>query len=672
MEYEKRYSFPPFAATEADWAATSWVNRRKPTLDKHATKGEAATAGKLRKTAALAASAAAIAFCTVSDAHAFKLFGITLFGSEDEAVEVINPVEYEATIETGTADTDLAERLENAASLVNDDEDPVSGDLGLVVKAREDRDRLVAVLYEDARYGGIVRITIQGQDLDELPPNPTFDHSQPVPVTVAIDPGPAFTLGSVSFEGDAAGRDPEEYDLVRGEQVGSRTILRAGEQLLVDIKAEGRPLAQLTERQVTADHPTRTVHVVLGAIGGPVANLGAVTVKGSRTVEADFIQRYSRLDRGERYSPEQLQKASERLRELGVFSSVNIREQDSLTPEGTLPLLIEVSEGKHRYFGFGAEYASLDGAGVQAYWGHRNLFGEAESLRIEGKVSGIEATTDVETFNYSAGITFIKPGALIPEGTFEAKLQAFSETPDVYEAQSIVGSAAYSYELNETDVVKAGVEIAYIRADDAFGENEYLTFGTPISFERDARDNKLNPTEGYRATLEASPAYEAFNGTIFSSFEGSMSGYLGFGEEDRFVLAGRLAAGTLIGADELSDVPVTRRFFAGGGGSVRGYGYQEISPYNDADEALGGRSYTLASFEVRARVTQNIGIVPFIDVGTVSTELVPDFSDIRAGAGLGLRYATPFGPLRIDVAVPLQSYEGGSKYGIYAGIGQAF
>ncbi len=641
-------------------------------MDRHARKSEAATAGKLRRAAALAAFATAVAFCPVSEAHAFKLFGITLFGSEDEAVEVINPVAYEATIDTGTTDQDLAERLENVASLVNDDGNPVSGDLGLVVKAREDRDRLVAVLYEDARYGGTVHITIQGRDLDDLPPNPTFDHSQPVPVTVTVVPGPPFTLGAVRFEGAAAGRDPEEYDLIVGEEVGSRLILKAGEQLLVDIKDEGRPLARLTERQVTADHPTQTVQVVMGAVGGPVANLGAVTVKGARAVEPDFIERYSRLDRGDRYSPEQLQKASERLRELGVFSSVSIREADSLTPEGTLPLVIEVSEGKHRYFGFGAEYASLDGAGVQAYWGHRNLFGEAESLRIEGKVSGIEATTDVATFNYSAGITFIKPGAIIPEGTFEARLQAFSETPDVYEAQSIAGSAAYSYELNETDVVKAGAEIVYIRADDAFGENEYLTFGTPLSFERDARDNKLNPTEGYRATLEAYPAYEAFNGSIFSSFEGSVSGYLGFGEEDRVVLAGRLAAGTLIGADDLSDIPVTRRFFAGGGGSVRGYGYQEISPYNDSNEALGGRSYTLASFEVRTRVTENIGIVPFIDIGTVSTELVPDFSDIRAGAGLGLRYATPFGPLRIDVAVPLQSYEGGSKFGIYAGIGQAF
>lgn len=618
--------------------------------------------------------AAALLFCPplAGSAYAFKIFGITLFGDNEDTVEVIDPVRYDATLQTGDADKDLKERLENAASLVTDEKQPVSGDLGVVIKAREDRKRLIAVLFEEARYGGIVQISIAGTDIDRLPPNPAFDHSAPVPVAVRVDPGPVFKLGSVRFEGDAVGRDPEKYDLVPGGEAGSRLILKAGEQLLVDLKNEGRPLARLTDRKVTADHRTKTIDVVMGAVGGPVAPFGEVAVKGSRTVDAAFISRYSRLDKRERYSPEQLKKASERLRELGVFSSVTIREADALAPDGSLPLTIEISEGKHRYFGFGAEYSSIDGAGLEGYWGHRNLFGEAESLRIEGSVSGIGATTDVSTFNYSAGIIFTKPGAFVPEATFESRLEAKSETPDVYEAQSVTYSATIAYELNETDKLTGGGEVAWINTDDAFGKNQYVTLSVPLSFERDARDNKLDPTEGYHATLAAKPSYEVLDGTIFSSFEGSISGYLGFGEEDGIVLAGRLAAGTLVGGDGLETIPATRRFFAGGGGSVRGYAYREISPYNSAGEATGGRSYALGSFEVRVKVSEKVGIVPFIDVGTVSTGIVPDFSDIRAGAGIGVRYATPFGSLRLDVATPLQRYDGGSQYGIYAGIGQAF
>lgn len=630
--------------------------------------------GSCRKAGSIAAIAAGLLLSSAlgHPAYAFKIFGITLFGDNDDTLEVIDPVRYDATLDTGNADKDLKKRLENAASLVNDEKQPVSGDLGVVIKAREDRERLVAVLYEEARYGGTVHIMVAGTDIDQLPPNPTFDHSSPVPVSVRIDPGPLFHIGTVRFDKDAAGRNPADYNLVPGGEAGSRLILKAGEQLVADLKKEGRPLAKPTERQVTADHRTNTVDVVLGAVGGPVAPFGMVTVKGARAVDPNFISRYSRLDKGGRYSPEQLKKASDRLRELGVFSSVTIHEADALAPNGSLPLMIEVSEGKFRYFGFGAEYSSLDGAGVSGYWGHRNLFGEAESLRVEGKVSGIGATTDVTTFDYSAGIIFTKPGAFVPQATFESRLEAKSETPDVYEAQSVTYSAGLTYELNDTDKLTGGGEVAYIRADDAFGRNDYVTLSVPVGFERDTRDNKLDPTQGYHATLSAKPSYEALRSNVFSSFEGSISGYLGLGEEDRVVLAGRLAAGSLIGPDDLESIPATRRFYAGGGGSVRGYAYREISPYNDEDEATGGRSYALASLEARLKISEKIGIVPFVDIGTVSTEMAPDFSDIRAGAGIGLRYATPFGPLRLDVALPLRRYDGGSQFGIYAGIGQAF
>ncbi|WP_245480420.1 autotransporter assembly complex family protein [Neorhizobium sp. NCHU2750] len=607
-----------------------------------------------------------------TNAYAFKIFGITLFGGDDDTVEVIDPVRYAATLDSGDADKDLKKRLEAASALVSDQKQPVSGDLGVVVKAREDRDRLVAVLYEEARYGGVVTISIAGNDIDKLPPNPSFDHSKPVPVTVSIRPGPVFKLGSVRLEGDAAGLNPADYDLKPGGEAGSLVILKAGEQIVLDLKKQGRPLAHPLQRQVTADHATQTVDVVLGAYGGPIAPFGAVTVKGARAVDADFIKRYSRLDKGQRYSPEQLKKASDRLRQLGTFSSITIHEDDKLAPDGSLPLAIEVSEGKFRYFGFGLEYASTDGAGVSGYWGHRNLFGQAESLRVEGSVTGIGAS-DVSTFDYSAGITYTKPGAFVPEATFVSKLEAKSENPDdIYEAQSLTYSAGLTYELNSTDKVSGGGEIAYIRANDVFGHNDYLTFSLPVSFERDTRDNKLDPTEGFYGTVSAKPSYEAIRGNVFSSFEGQISGYYGVGAEDRVVFAGRLGAGSIIGTGDLADIPVTRRFYQGGGGSVRGYSYREISPYNKDNDALGGKSYVLASFETRVKVTEKVGIVPFMDVGTVATEIVPDFSDIRAGAGVGLRYATPFGPIRLDFAIPLKRYDGGNSFGIYAGIGQAF
>ncbi|MGL3607399.1 autotransporter assembly complex protein TamA [Rhizobium sp. G187] len=612
----------------------------------------------------------------VGQAEAFEIFGIKLFGGDEPDRDIIDPLDYTITLETGASDRKLEKSLENTSLLLAGEDKPVSGDLGLVIKARDDRDRLIATLYENSLYGGVVRVTIDGRDIDALPPNPTFDRSRPVPVTISVTPGEPFTLGRVTLDGDAAKLNPADYDLTAGDSAGSLKILRATEQMAEALKAEGRPLTEVSRREVVADHKTRTVDVTISVEAGPVAPLGTVTVKGSKTVRADFIERYSRLNPGETYSPQQLRKAAERLRALGVFSSVTIEEADDLANDGSLPIGIMVSEGKHRYFGVGASYSSLDGAGFEGYWGHRNLFGGAESLRIEGSVRGLgenRDVTDLSALDYNAGITFIKPGAFFPSATLEASVKGSSVTTDFYDAATITGKVGLAYEINDKDTVNAGVSLAYDSIDDAFGDgNTYLTLGIPVGYVSDTRDNKLNPTEGYYGTATVTPSYDFFGQTAFTSLEGSMSAYLGLGEEDRVVLAARLSAGSLIGGDDLSAIPATRRFFVGGGGSVRGYSFQEITPYTDAGDGTGGRSFVTANLEARVSVTETIGLVPFVDIGTTSDSEVPDFSDLRMGAGIGLRYMTPFGPLRLDVAMPLQPYEGGSRYGIYAGIGQSF
>jgi translocation and assembly module TamA len=627
----------------------------------------------LRAGTALAVAAAL--FCgplSASPVQAFEIFGMKFFEDEEETGQVIDPVDYALTLDAVTDDEELKTAIEATALLKVDEGKPVSGDLGLVIKARDDRDRILGTLYEKARYGGVVEVTIAGQSIDDLPPNPEFGGSGAVPVTIRVTPGPVFVFGEIAFAGDAEGRNPADYGLVPGSRADSIVILKAGEKIVADLKSEGRPLAKLTDRNATADHDTRTVDVVISAEGGPVAPLGEIGVTGTKTVDPEFVESYSRLNGGQPYSPEALTKAADRLRQLGVFSSVTIREANGLAPDGSLPMTIEVSEGKHRYFGVGAQVSNTEGLGLQGYWGHRNLFGRAESLRVEGSVNRIGEATDVGELDYSAALVFAKPGAFGPASTFNASLKASIVDPDAYRALTFTGAAGATFELSDFDTVTGGGEVMWSEVDDAFGKNTYLTLSTPIEYVRDTRNDKLNPVEGYRLLLNAKPSYETYRGTIFSSFEGAVSAYKAVDSEDRFVLAGKFAAGTIIGGDKLSDIPATRRFFLGGGGTVRGYGYQEISPRNGAGDLLGGRSYVNASAEMRIGITDTIGIVPFIDVGTVSAGTMPDFDDIRAGAGIGLRYATPFGPIRLDVAVPLQKYPDGSSFGIYAGIGQAF
>ncbi|MDL2406336.1 autotransporter assembly complex family protein [Rhizobium calliandrae] len=607
------------------------------------------------------------------NALAFKLFGMRLWGEDETVNEVSDPVHYTVNFKTDNLDKDLKEALTASSMLVSDQKTPVSGDLGVVIKARDDRDRLIATLYEKALYGGVVTITINGTNIDALPPNPSFSRSQPVAVTISVDPGPVFTLGKISLLGDAKRVDPAQYGLVPGRDAGSLTILKAGDNIVADFKNQGHPLAKLTKRDVVADHDTQKVDVMLRVDSGPMAPIGNVGVTGQKSVDPDFIKRYARINEGKPYSPDELKKASDRLRKLGVFSSVTVREADKLAPDGSLPVTIEVSEGKQRFFGFGAQYSTIDGFGLQGYWGHRNLTGRADSLRIDGSVSRIGETTDVGKLDYSAGITYVRPATLYPSATFTTGLKMQSLHPDAYDADTITANAGLAYELTDQDTISGSGEVSYEKdTTDAYGKQTFLTVAIPLEYVRDTRDNKLDPTQGYRASIGATPSYETMGGSVFSSFEGSISGYQGVGATDNVIFAGKLSLGSLIGANSIADIPATRRFYAGGGGSVRGFAYQEITPYDSHGNALGGRSYATASIEARVKITEKFGIVPFVDMGSVTGSTFPDFSDVRIGAGVGVRYATPFGPIRLDVAVPLNKYPNGTAYGIYAGIGQAF
>src|SRR5690606_30570036 len=327
-------------------------------------------------------------------------------------------------------------------------------------------------------------------------------------------------------------------------------------------------------------------------------------------------------------------------------------------------------ERKHRYLGAGATFSSTEGVGLEGYWGHRNLFGRAEKLRLQGSISRIGS--GLKRLSYNAGIMFEKPGVLGPASKFTSSLKGGVEFPDAYEKRFVDARAGFSYDLTRRQRLSGEVRVEWSRVTDVLNPapKSHLLVSIPVQYVFDARDNRLDPKNGYRLLAYGEPTYDALTGAAFFKARGAASAYRAFDPEGRFVLAGRVAGGSIIGSS-LADIPADRRFYAGGGGSVRGYAYQGIGPHVGG-KPTGGRSYAEASVEMRIKVTDSIGIVPFFDAGTVSTGSVPDFSDIRLGAGLGLRYATPFGPLRIDAGVPLDRRPGDPGFGIYAGIGQAF
>jgi len=214
--------------------------------------------------------------------------------------------------------------------------------------------------------------------------------------------------------------------------------------------------------------------------------------------------------------------------------------------------------------------------------------------------------------------------------------------------------------------------VEYARVKDSTSSQTSLLTALPMELSWDSRDNKLDPTEGFQVLLEAEPTISASDDVRFFKIGATATGYYALDEAKRFVLAGKIAAGSIIGADK-SDIPADRRFYTGGGGSIRGYAFQAAGPRDAANKPSGGRSYALVSVEGRMRVTDTIGLAAFVDTGGSFNSTLPGKDgDYYTGVGAGIRYLTPVGPLRLDVAVPLKKIKGEPQYGVYLGLGQAF
>jgi translocation and assembly module TamA len=596
-----------------------------------------------------------------------------LWGRDGGDTEVVDPLRYTLTFDPGTTDAELKEALEDASAMLADEERPVSGSLGLLSKARGEREQLVAALYGAARYEGLVDIRIAGTPLDEIPLDATFGEG-PVAVSVTVTPGAVYTFGDVAVGGDSGGLAPARFGLLPGAEARSDVILEAERAMIRVLKEEGRPLARVVTREVVADNATDTLDVALTLAAGPIAPYGQTTVSGTERVDSEFTAYMTGLEPGRLYSPKEIEDARRRLNALEVFSSVSIAEAEALDASGAITIDVTVSERKHRYFGVGATISSTDGGGIEGYWGHRNLFGQAERLRLEGSISRIGKTWNPALFNYNAGILFEKPGVMGPASRLTSSLRANYENPDAYNKFSIDGRVGVAYEIDRRQSASVETRLEWSRQTDSVSPvvpRRHLLASIPLQYVFDGRDDRLDPTKGIRLLAAAEPTYDIFSGAFFVKARGEASAYQSLDADGRMVIAGRLAVGSILGAP-LAAVPADRRFYAGGGGSVRGYGFQRVGPRDPAGTPTGGLSYAEASLEMRFRINDRFGIVPFIDAGTVSAGTAPDFSTVQFGAGLGFRYLTPFGPLRVDAAVPLNPRPGDPSFGIYAGIGQAF
>ncbi|WP_237155176.1 autotransporter assembly complex protein TamA [Oryzibacter oryziterrae] len=611
-------------------------------------------------------------------ALAFEVFVHRFFEAAPDAAADVSPDAQRYTVDVSVASPDSALRdaVEAASALWTAREDrPPPSTAAFLSQVAAEYGRITAALYREGHYGGAVDITVGGKDPDGIAPDAVL--SNPVAVKITVDPGPEFHFGDVHVDGQAPAlpddrplATPTGLGLVSGQPARAGAVVDSEKALIDAWRRQGHPLAAILSRDTVANHDRNTLDVSIKVDPGPLARFGGVAVTGTSAMDPAYVAWMTGIQPGQRYDPAVIARGEKNLRRLGVFSSQRIEEAKTLDPNGQLPLTLNVAERPLHVFGGGVTYSTLDGAGLEGYWQHRNLFGHAEQLKLSGEISGIDGT-NVGDFTYAVSADFSKPGIFTPFTDLTAGLSANRSVYDSYTETAVTAKLGLAHAFDEYLSGTVGVDVTASRDSDPEGTDKFLFAGLPATLAYDSRDSKTDPHEGFTAQLALTPFQEFSFGNTGLISEAKATGYWAMDASGDFVLAGRLGVGSLVGAPS-SEMPNGRLFYAGGGSSVRGYSYRNLGP-TSGGKVVGGLSYVDGSVELRAKLTDSFGAVIFADAGNAFASSYPDFDDgVKIGVGAGIRYYTGLGPVRLDMAVPLDPGSGDPSFAIYAGLGQSF
>lgn len=589
----------------------------------------------------------------------------------DEQGRVLGPpVELEVVVIDG--DEALEAPLRNASLVASALEEDRATGQDILAAARGDYARVLGVLFDEGYFSAIINITLDGVEAAEIAPLDAPDYVGRV--VVAVDPGPRFRFSQADLAPLAPGTTAIDGYAV-GETAGTGIIKRATSSAISDWRDASHAKARVAGQQIVADHNVSRLESRVDLNPGPAVTFGRLHATGNERLSRRRMLKIAGYPEGEAFDPEKLETVRKRLRRSGVFSAITLVEAETLNPDNSMDVALTVVEQKPRRIGAAFELSNVDGAMVSAYWLHRNLLGGGERFRIEAEVSDISADADEK--DYSFGIRIDRPATLNPDTTGYIELELSEEHEPEYYQRSGEFSIGFNYIRSERLTADIALSYTRSRVDYGSGYYDYETISLPMAIMWDRRDDMNNAKRGYWLSGEATP---------FAGLKGTGSGlqlvgegrvYRSVLEEDRLTFAARGRAGTVLGPDIL-DVPPDYLFFSGGGGSVRGQPYESLGfdepLQNTAEDAyVGGQSIVNLSLETRFQLRERIGAVAFVDAGQIWDEgAFQGETKWHAGAGIGVRYDTPIGPIRLDVATPIQGDEDDSKVQIYLGLGQAF
>ena len=533
-------------------------------------------------------------------------------------------------------------------------------------RARADAELLAELLRSKGYYDATVEPEIEAAG-DELVINFT-----------AIT-GPLYRFASVELPGleeaagDEARRLRDAFAVKTGDPVIAQKVIDAGVALQVELGERGFATARVGEQDIVVDHEAQTARLILPVTPGPVAAFGQISVSGQPPFSSRHVQQIARFRPGDRFEADEVADLRRALIATGLISSVEVR-QVPRDDGRVIDLAVKLEPAPMRTVAGELGYGTGEGPRAEASWQHRNFFNPEGALTVRGVVG---------TQEQLGAISLRRSNWLKRDQVLTAQALASHVDRDAFEAKTVSLSAGFERQSNFIWQKKwtwsLGAELIASDERDTIestGEPRRRTFfigALPASLGYDASDDLLNPTTGFRLLGRLSPEI-SFQGGTFPYARTQIDGSAYHRVSDAIVAAGRIRLGTIVGADR-DDIAPSRRFYSGGGGSVRGYGYQRLGPRDADNDPIGGRSLAEFALEARIRLKAfggNFGVVPFIDGGTLSTDAMPDFKNWQIGVGIGARYYTSFGPIRLDIGTPLNRRKDDGRIAVVVGLGQAF
>ncbi len=551
------------------------------------------------------------------------------------------------------------------AAAVGDVDKPIANRFEARRRAQEAAGDTIAVLRSEGYYGYEVQ--------------PDVSDGDPAQPLVKVTTGPRFRIRDPQIEwvGQAPLTEAQHaaaalMGLADGEAGRAADVIGAEGRIVAAIQKRGYADAAAQPRVVTVDHADQSLQPTFKIAAGDLVRLDGLKLTTSGRTRPDWLRSLAPWKPGDVYDPDAVARLERMLLDTQVYDSVTVAlaPREETNADGQRPVVVSLADRARRRLELGASYGTTEGLGVSARWTWFDRLGRADTLSLFGQASSLDSRLGVEGS---------LPHWRRAQQTLKATADVYRTQTSAYRETGVEVVADVERHYTKTSYVTVGASLNYSVTDEAdpatlqpLGPG--LITGALLGvLALDRSDNPLDPRRGWRVEARTEPTLIIGGGTVeYLKLQAQAAGYVPFDAKGVTVLAGRLKVGSILGGQTVDEVPASRRFYSGGGGSVRGYAYQAIGPHLADNTPEGGLSLIEASVELRHRFGPHWGGVLFVDAGSIGSSQIPNGANMNLGAGFGVRYDLGFGPIRADLAFPLHPRSNDARFQIYLSIGQSF